>query len=218
MENTSLISNLPNDTTNPTQNEMNSQTTTNHYQPMNIHPNPYGIQQNNQVDMPQQTKISSKNQQMNNEVMVMNEQMMNEIQQMPPQHLPSRDIPQNPTLYTNDEEIQPNYVPMPKKRVDFVSEEEIMTEKKLKDYERRLKKENKLDMIFTEIQIPIFIAILYFLFQLPIVNTMLLQYFSFLAIYSVDGNFNFIGLLLKSMLFGIVYYILNQSINLLSDI
>jgi hypothetical protein len=107
---------------------------------------------------------------------------------------------------------------MPKKRVDFVSEEEIMTEKKLKDYERRLKKENKLDMIFTEIQIPIFIAILYFLFQLPIVNTMLLQYFSFLAIYSVDGNFNFIGLLLKSMLFGIIYYILNQSINLLSDI
>jgi hypothetical protein len=88
MESTSLISNLPNDTTNQTQSQMNTQTTTNNYQPMNIHPNPYGIQQNKQVDMPQQTKISSKNQEMNNEVMVMNEQMMNEIQQMPPQHLP----------------------------------------------------------------------------------------------------------------------------------
>ena len=72
---------------------MNSQTTTNHYQPMNIHPNPYGIQQNNQVDMPQQTKISSKNQEMNNEVMVMNEQMMNEIQQMPPLLLNSNNQP-----------------------------------------------------------------------------------------------------------------------------
>jgi hypothetical protein len=140
-----------------------------------------------------------------------------QLQQQQPQHLPSRDIPQDPTVYSNDEEVQPNYVPKPKKHVDFVSEEEIMTERNLREYESRLKKENKMDMLLTEIQIPFFIAILYFIFQLPVINSLLLKYFSFLAIYDIDGNFNLIGLVLKSLLFGNVYYMLNQAISFLSD-
>ena len=57
-----------------------------------------------------------------------------------------------------------------------------------------------MDMLLTEIQIPLFIAILYFVFQLPVINSLLLKYFSFLAIYDIDGNFNLIGLILKSIL------------------
>jgi len=216
---TTLISNLPNDTTQ--QNISISQSdNSNHYQPMNVHPNPYGISEQNPLANPEHTKQTNKMQ--HSHEPMMNQQLTHEqiiqLQQQQPQHLPSRDIPQDTTSYSNDEEVQPNYVPKPKKHVDFVSEEEIMTERNLREYEARLKKENKMDMLLTEIQIPLFIAILYFVFQLPVINSLLLKYFSFLAIYDIDGNFNLIGLILKSILFGNVYYMFNQAINFLSDI
>ena len=47
---------------------------------------------------------------------------------------------------------------------------------------------------------------LYFLFQLPIVNAQIFKKFSFLSIYDADGNFNIYGLGFKSMLFGSIYY------------
>lgn len=217
---TTLISNLPNDTTQQNNITMNQSENSNHYQPINVHPNPYGISEQNPLANPEHTKQTNKMQ--HSQEPMMNQQLSQaqimQLQQQQPQHLPSRDIPQVPTVYSNDEEVQPNYVPKPKKHVDFVSEEEIMTERNLREYEARLKKENKMDMLLTEIQIPLFIAILYFVFQLPVVNTFLLKYFSFLSIYDVDGNFNLVGLILKSILFGNVYYILNQSINFLSDI
>ena len=37
------------------------------------------------------------------------------------------------------------------------------------------------------------------------------------CVVSFDGNFNLIGLVLKSLLFGNVYYMLNQAISFLSD-
>lgn len=216
---TTLISNLPNDTIQ--QNISISQSdNSNHYQPINVHPNPYGISEQNPLANPEHTKQTNKMQ--HSHEPMMNQQLTHEqiiqLQQQQPQHLPSRDIPQDPTSYSNDEEVQPNYVPKPKNHVDFVSEEEIMTERNLREYEARLKKENKMDMLLTEIQIPLFIAILYFVFQLPVINSLLLKYFSFLAIYDIDGNFNLIGLILKSILFGNVYYMFNQAINFLSDI
>lgn len=217
---TTLISNLPNDTTQQNNITMNQSENSNHYQPINVHPNPYGISEQNPLANPEHTKQTNKMQ--HSQEPMMNQQLSQaqimQLQQQQPQHLPSRDIPQDPTVYSNDEEVQPNYVPKPKKHVDFVSEEEIMTERNLREYEARLKKENKMDMLLTEIQIPLFIAILYFVFQLPVVNTFLLKYFSFLSIYDVDGNFNLIGLILKSILFGNVYYMFNQAINFLSDI
>ena len=72
------------------------------------------------------------------------------------------------------------------------------------------------DIIFNEIQTPIFIAILFFLFQIPFINQ-LLKRFAFLSIYNLDGNFNFKGLLLKSIIFGSVYYVIMKSVNFISE-
>ena len=215
---TTLISNLPNDT--PEQNISINQPDNSNYQPINVHSNPYGISDQNPLANPEQTKNTHKTQQ--SVEPMMNQQLtptqIQQLQQQQPQHLPSRDIPQDTTGYSNDEEVQPSYIPRPKKHVDFVSEEEIMTERNLREYEARLKKENKMDILLSDIQIPLFIAILYFIFQLPVVNSMLLKYFSFLAIYDVSGNFNLIGLILKSILFGNIYYLFNLSVNFISDL
>ena len=47
---------------------------------------------------------------------------------------------------------------------------------------------------------------------MPIVNSFFYKNLYFLSIYYTDGNINFNGILLKSLLFGLVFYSLNSSI------
>jgi hypothetical protein len=97
---------------------------------------------------------------------------------------------------------------------DYEDDDEIQ----LKNHKQKKHKEKLMDRLFTELQIPIFIAIVFFVFQMPIVNTMIFKRFSFLSIYSADGNFNFYGLFLKSLAFGFAYFALTKTIDYISDI
>jgi hypothetical protein len=60
--------------------------------------------------------------------------------------------------------------------------------------------------VYDEIQTPILIGVLFFLFQVPFLNALMFKYLGFLKIYSDDGNLNLYGLLFKSILFGVVYF------------
>jgi hypothetical protein len=178
------------------------------YMPINVHPNPYGISAQNPImDPPQQQTVPNKQQPYFSE-----EQLM----QMQRQRLPSRDIPQDTTSLMQDKQVKPNYIPKVRFEEDYVRKQEDMTERNLREYEAKNKRERKMDLIFNEIQTPIFIAILFFFFQLPIVN-LFFKRFSFLSIYNSDGNFNFQGLLLKSLMFGSAYYTLLKMTTLLSE-
>lgn len=134
---------------------------------------------------------------------------------IPSQKLPSRDIPNNTENYNMDARVQPNYIPKPNTN-DYVREHHDMTEQNLRDYESKKYRMNKLDSFLTEFQLPIFVALLFFFFQLPIVNTMIFKKFTFLHIYNEDGNFNFYGLVLKSILFGLFYLFVDKSIYFVS--
>lgn len=175
------------------------------YMPLNIHANPYGISAQNPImPIPQQPNVQQMQQVSQLEQLSKQHQM--ELNNMPHVRLPSRDIPVDTTQYLNDEEVQPNYIPRAKLTKDYIREHENVEEEKLLQHERKKHRENKMDDLWNEFQIPIFIAILYFFFQLPIINTMIFKKFSFLSIYNEDGNFNFNGLILKSMVFGFFYY------------
>ena len=76
---------------------------------------------------------------------------------------------------------------------------------------REKKREHWLD----EFQIPILLALLYFVYQLPIVNTLIFKRFSFLSIYKDDGNFNLFGLVLKSILFAGSYYSIHKIVRMM---
>ena len=67
---------------------------------------------------------------------------------------------------------------------------------------------NRLDDLYNEIQVPILLAVLYFLFQLPVFRKYLFSYFP--VLFSKDGNLNINGYLFMSSLFGILYYLLNK--------
>jgi hypothetical protein len=65
---------------------------------------------------------------------------------------------------------------------------------------------NSLDDMYHEIQTPLLIAVLYFLFQLPFFKKLLYTYLPYL--FSNDGNYNINGFLFTSILFGLLFHFL----------
>lgn len=181
------------------------------YTQMNVHPNPYGNPPQPQLmALPQHTAQSQHNPFL---------PQQKDESYLPPQHrLPSRDIPQDTNEYMHDEAIQANYIPRPKLTSDYIRDYEEDEEVELRNHKQKKRKERLMDTLFTEFQIPIFVAILFFLFQMPVVNTLLYKRFSFLSIYGADGNFNFYGLFLKSAFFGLSYYSLSRTVDYISSI
>jgi len=123
--------------------------------------------------------------------------------------LPSRDIPQITSSVVQDPQIQPNYIPQPVNKSDYIKEYES-NEDIIHNYNNSSKNNNSLDEMYNEIQIPLLLAVLYFLFQLPIFKKTLFNYLP--MIFSKDGNYNINGFIFTSCLFGLLYYILHKII------
>jgi hypothetical protein len=112
--------------------------------------------------------------------------------------LPSRDIPMTSTHLTNDAEIMPNYVPKDEK---YIIDDD--------DYVEPHKK-SLFDGLYNNIQFPLLLAILFFIFQLPVFKNMMSKYLSFLFL--SDGNYNMNGLTFLSVVFAMTYYVLTSVI------
>lgn len=119
--------------------------------------------------------------------------------------LPVRDIPRH-SENQHDEQVQPNYVPpATNRRVRFEDEDE--------DYEetsnRQNKQKRKTQSIFDELQTPLLLAILFFLFQLPVVRLTMYKYLP--ALYDSAGSqLNLIGICLCSVAFGFGYTFIHK--------
>jgi hypothetical protein len=124
--------------------------------------------------------------------------------------LPSRDIPMTTTGHSTDPQVQPNYVPQPQNPVDYIKNYEESSDM-VDEYNKNMSHQNSLDDMYNEIQTPLLLAVLYFLFQLPFFRKFLFSYFPIL--FSNDGNFNINGFIFSSVLFGLLYYTLNKVTN-----
>lgn len=165
----------------------------NQYIPMNVHPNPYG----NTIGQPSPIPLSS-------------EQPVN-------QRLPSRDIPKDTMHLTNDAEIQANFLPpTPKNKRKYIEEEEDDDDDigigSYKTYKKKVEKENMMSLIISQIQTPLLAVLLFFIFQLGILKKVMYALFSNLGMYQEDGNLNTLGLVTKSLLFGILLFAIQMSI------
>jgi hypothetical protein len=124
--------------------------------------------------------------------------------------LQSRDIPMMTTAISNDPQVQPNYVPPPPQNMDYIKNNED-TADMINNYNKNIKYGNSLDDIYDEIQTPLLLAVLYFLFQLPFLRKFLFSYFPIL--FSKDGNLNINGFLFTSVLFALSFYTFNKITN-----
>ena len=189
------------------------------YAPINIHPNPYGVSANNPImENPTQSYMLQQQSNSPENIQLQQEQSLEMLQNMTQQRLPSRDIPTNTVQCSNDEAVQPNYIPKHNVERDYVKDHYDMTEQNLKEYEQQKRQQNHWDSILNDIQVPFFIAILFFFFQLPILNTFIFKRFSFLSLYNEDGNFNMAGLFFKSLMFGTMYYSVHKFTTFISEI
>lgn len=119
--------------------------------------------------------------------------------------LPSRDIPLQLDQLTSDVQVQPNYIPHSVTK-DYIND----TNDDINNYYNYEKNQNSLDSLYDEIQAPLLLAVLYFLFQLPFFKKSIYKYFPFFC--HTDGNYNFNGLIFTCALFGFIYYSLSKTV------
>lgn len=123
--------------------------------------------------------------------------------------LPSRDIPMTTSGITADPQVVPNYVPQPPpSNQDYIRSYE-QTSDMINNYNRSKHTNDSLDDMYNEIQTPLLLSVLYFLFQLPFFKKFLYNYIPFL--FSADGNYNINGYLFTSILFGILFHLLMKT-------
>lgn len=134
--------------------------------------------------------------------------------------LPSRDIPRTTDTITTDPQIQPNYIPEPNKNLmqdDYINQmqrTQQSTNEIIDSHNKKANFSNSLDNLYEEIQTPLLLAILFFIFQLPIFKKYLFIYLPFL--FFNDGNYNLKGYILISILFGSIYYFSDKLINIVN--
>jgi len=122
--------------------------------------------------------------------------------------LNSRDIPMNPSQITTDPNITPNYVPMPESHEDYL-EETPDNNYIFDNMNKKIVRNNNIDDLYNDMQTPLLLAILYFLFQMPFFKTRIYKLFP--MFYAEDGNMKINGMIFVSILFAMTYYILYKT-------
>jgi hypothetical protein len=126
--------------------------------------------------------------------------------------LPSRDIPMTTSSHSSDPYTQPNYVPPPpQNNSDYIKDYESSSNM-INSHNKQSAMNNSLDEMYNELQTPLLLGVLYFLFQLPFFKRFLSIYFK--ALINNDGNYNLTGYVFCSILFGLIFYIFNKLITI----
>lgn len=179
------------------------------------------LQQSRDLDLLQQGQGQQQGQQQQQvQINAMNQQNINQfvsgLQQASAAGLttlPSRDIPQTQSHLTQDQQMQPNYVPQERQNTDYITEHQS-NEDIIRKYNQKEQQANSLDDFYNNLQTPILIAILYFLFQLPVVRKNLFKFLP--SLFSKDGNPNLTGYLVNSAIFAALYFSLTKGIRYFS--
>ena len=80
--------------------------------------------------------------------------------------MPNREIPTNNNHITQDEAIKPNFIPKTENE-NYIEEENTM-DSLIQQNKNQKVEQDRLDLMYEELQIPLLVMILFFFFQLPI--------------------------------------------------
>jgi hypothetical protein len=119
--------------------------------------------------------------------------------------LPSRDIPRNQQHIAQDIQIKPNHIPREENHVDYIHEYQS-NEQIIRAQRQHQENKSRFDIIFDEVQGPIMLGILYFIFQLPVIQKQMCKLIP--SLFGSDGHPNLSGYIFTSSIFASVYYFL----------
>ena len=133
-----------------------------------------------------------------------NHELINGLQQaatVGSTQLPSRDIPMDTNQIQSDESIKPNFVPQENVETDYITKHQT-TEEIIRQNQNKVDISNQWDQLYKELNLPILIASLFFIFQLPIVQKQFVTMLPFC--YSDGGNIKLTGRLTQCFVFGLI--------------
>jgi len=134
--------------------------------------------------------------------------------------IPTRDIPMNPNSFTHDDQARPNYVPPFEGGAggggerDYIREHTSM-ESIVRANARQSNQLDTIEAIYYDLQMPILIGVLYFIFQMPVFRGQLLHFLP--SLFGEDGNFKMIGLAATSGMFASTFFVIMKIFNKLGE-
>lgn len=115
--------------------------------------------------------------------------------------LPSRDMPMDTHAVVVDAAAKPNHIPeVPME--DYIQNHDSAASV-LQQNTQENNKKNNIEYLLDKAQLPILVSLLFWLFNLPLVKKLFVNYFSFF--FKPDGNYNHYGYLGISSVFGLSY-------------
>jgi hypothetical protein len=111
----------------------------------------------------------------------------------PTTELPARDIPRETVVHTTDAQVTPTYIPP--KQQEYIEQQPVYYQQP---------SQSKLERLFEEFKLPILLSVLYFIFQLPTVHSFIIRVFPSIA---QSGELTTLGVMVKSLLFGLSYHV-----------
>ena len=128
--------------------------------------------------------------------------------------IPNREISTNNNHITQDEAVQPNYVPKTDNN-NYIEEESSM-ESLIQQSKNKKVEQDRLDIMYDELQTPVMVMVLFFFFQLPFFNKFMTKHAP--SLFSRDGNPSFSGYFVKTLIFGVTFYGITKITNELSRV
>jgi len=126
--------------------------------------------------------------------------------------LSSRDIPMDTLSIQQDVETSPNFIPeVSKEKTNYIPNEDDL-ETIIHKQNKKTTNQNNIENMYNELQTPILLGVLYFLFQLPIFKKLLYQ--TCPSLFMNDGNLSINGYIFYSALFSIIFYFLNRLVGI----
>jgi hypothetical protein len=127
--------------------------------------------------------------------------------------LQHRDVPLDKAGVTRDETVKPGFIPSVT-QTDYITEHQT-SEEIIRQNAKKQAAESNTERIISELGIPLLIAALYFMYQLPIVRR---TFFKTLPMcYNKTGDLNLTGYLVNSLVFGFIIFTSHKAVQYLSN-
>jgi hypothetical protein len=130
----------------------------------------------------------------------------------------------NPNSFTHDDQARPNYVPQPQFTQDsrgggggggdYITEHTSM-DSIVRANTRQSNQLDTIEAIYYDLQMPILIGVLYFIFQMPVFRAQLLHFLP--SLFGEDGNFKITGLTATSVMFAGTFFVIMKIFNKLGE-
>jgi hypothetical protein len=130
--------------------------------------------------------------------------------------LPPKDIAIDTSGF-RDEAAIPNYYPKATSHDNFVAEQEERLRAMKQSASMKRSIDDKFDWI-AELQIPIIVGVLYFIFQSELITTIMSRYLKFAELFNETGNLNIKGISVKSVAFAAAYYSAMKAIDMMKTV